>query len=93
MGIDLSGNNPLHRRIAKLLASGKQVRSWCIGMVGEVTKVDDLFATLKPKRAGKNGKTRYACQFVPGKHVLMFVQGHGWRVRDSAKLFRRAFGA
>jgi hypothetical protein len=90
--IDLRGNNKLHARIAKLLKAGKRVVSGCMGRVGEITDIDDLFATIKPKRAGKNGKTRYACQFMPGKDVLRYVKDYGWTVKDSRARLRMAFG-
>lgn len=92
MGINLRGNNKLHARIGKLLKAGKPVASWCLGRVGQVTEIDDFFATIKPRRAGKNGKTRYACQFMPGKDVLCYVKDYGWRVKDSAARLRMAFG-
>lgn len=88
-------NATIHSRIQRLLERGERVFSRALGRFGEIMSVDSdgiYPVLLKPVRAGKNGKTRYATTFAHGDPVVLKKDKDGiWRVGHSDRFLDRVF--
>lgn len=82
----------IHARVAALLAKGHRVYSHIFGMIGEVEHSSPSGGVgsviIKPRKAGKRGKTRYAGSFS-GRHVIKRLREGEYEVTYSAKDWRR----